>query len=277
MKNLEGKHVALTASRKTDEMQTLLHKQGATSDVRSMQGTVKQEKEMVIQAIRQAMVERVDWFIFTTGIGVTTLMERADEAGIADEFLGEMEFARVAARGYKTVAALKKMDVDVAIRSDDGTTAGLIEQLKEVHFSDKHVIVQQYGLPSPMLERFLEEKGASAVTTWLPYIHEAPEQEAVDRFIRELIEENKYDAVCFTTGLQVKSLFHRAKDNGNHKQLLNLLENKTIAAAVGKVTAEALVEEGVGRVVTPSTERMGAMIVELGRYVNGGEDNGTVV
>ncbi|QQK74768.1 uroporphyrinogen-III synthase [Salicibibacter cibarius] len=272
MRNLEGKHVAITASRKTDEMQTLLHKQGATSDVRPMQGTVNQEKEKekVIQAIEKAAPKRVDWFIFTTGIGVATLMEGADEAGVTNEFLTKIKSARVAARGYKTVAALKKMDVDVDIRSDDGTTAGLMEQLKEVNFSGKHVIVQQYGLPSPVLDHFLEKQGAT-VTTWLPYIHEAPEHEAVDHFIRELVSENKYDAVCFTTGLQVKSLFHRAKDNGDHEQLLDLLENKTIATAVGKVTAEALVEEGVNRVVTPSMERMGAMVVELSRYVNEGE------
>ncbi|WP_156321219.1 hypothetical protein [Bacillus sp. JCM 19041] len=40
MGHLTGFHVALTASRKTDEMQALLHKQGATCEVRSMQGTV---------------------------------------------------------------------------------------------------------------------------------------------------------------------------------------------------------------------------------------------
>ncbi|MDP4107042.1 MAG: uroporphyrinogen-III synthase, partial [Bacillota bacterium] len=38
------------------------------------------------------------------------------------------------------------------------------------------------------------------------------------------------------------------------------------AAAVGKVTAEALKEEGVERIITPEIERMGAMIIELSNY-----------
>ncbi|AXF56948.1 uroporphyrinogen-III synthase [Salicibibacter kimchii] len=267
MKHLEGKHVVLTASRKTDEMQTLLHKQGATSDVRPMQGTIKQNKETVTRLMKEGLTGHVDWFIFTTGIGVTMLMECAEEASVNDEFLEKMASANVAARGYKTVAALKKLDISVAIRSDDGTTAGLKKQVKEVNFSGKHVILQQYGISSPVLEEFLAEQGATT-TTWLPYIHHAPDDEAADFFIRELLEE-KYDAVCFTTGLQVKSLFSRASETGKHGQLGKLFEDKTIATAVGKVTAEALEEEGLSRVVVPTTERMGAMIVELGRYVNG--------
>ena len=39
-KGLEGKHVILGASRKTEEMSTLIEKQGGTASVRSLQGTV---------------------------------------------------------------------------------------------------------------------------------------------------------------------------------------------------------------------------------------------
>ncbi|SDI72742.1 uroporphyrinogen-III synthase [Natribacillus halophilus] len=271
MNHLEGKYVALTASRKTDDMQTLLRKQGATSEVRSMQGTVKQDQEAVTRLMQEGLAGRVDWFIFTTGIGVTTLMAYADEAGMKERFLEKMQSAHVAARGYKTVAALKKLGINVDIRSDDGTTAGLKEKLKTVNFSGEHVIIQQYGVSSPVLEEYLEEQGAT-LTTWLPYVHEAPDDAAVDLFIEELLAE-KYDAVCFTTGLQVRSLFNRANEVDRHRQLLRVFADKTIATAVGKVTAEALEEESVSRVVVPTTERMGAMMVELGRYVSGEEVN----
>jgi uroporphyrinogen-III synthase len=36
--------------------------------------------------------------------------------------------------------------------------------------------------------------------------------------------------------------------------------------AVGRVTAEALREEGIGLVISPESERMGAMIIELVHY-----------
>ncbi|WP_059103686.1 uroporphyrinogen-III synthase [Shouchella shacheensis] len=267
MKSLTGKHIALTASRKTEEMKMLLHKQGATSDVRSMQGTVAQDPETVTRLMREGLAEPVDWFVFTTGIGVTTLMGFASEAGVEEEFLKQIKSARVAVRGYKAVAALKSLGITSDIASQDGTTEGLIEQLKETTFAGKRLIVQQYGLSSPRLEGFLNEQGA-CVTTWLPYVHRAPEKEEVDRFMQELLEEGKYHAVCFTTALQVKSLFARANAVEKHRRLIRLFETHTIATAVGRVTAEALKEEGVTRIITPEKERMGAMIVELGRHMS---------
>ena len=43
-----------------------------------------------------------------------------------------------------------------------------------------------------------------------------------------------------------------------------------LAVAVGKVTAEALYEEGVNRVLFPEEERMGSMVVAMSRHFGGG-------
>ncbi|GAE28884.1 uroporphyrinogen-III synthetase [Halalkalibacter hemicellulosilyticusJCM 9152] len=56
-------------------------------------------------------------------------------------------------------------------------------------------------------------------------------------------------------------------ENQYAKWLVETLNDKVIAVAVGKVTAEALEEEGVTRIVYPELERMGAMILEVSRYV----------
>ena len=72
-----------------------------------------------------------DWFIFTTGIGLQTLIEQAEEIGIKEEFLAVIQKANVASRGYKTAAALKKFRIDTVVSDDDGTTKGLIRQLEK--------------------------------------------------------------------------------------------------------------------------------------------------
>ena len=74
------------------------------------------------------------------------------------------------------------------------------------------------------------------------------------------------DAVCFTTAIQVRSLFDYAREKGYLKEIQAIFKDKTVATAVGKVTAEALVEEGIERIVVPQHERMGAMIIELVHY-----------
>ncbi|MDF2790543.1 MAG: uroporphyrinogen methyltransferase, partial [Neobacillus sp.] len=47
---------------------------------------------------------------------------------------------------------------------------------------------------------------------------------------------------------------------------LTSFNSHILAVAVGKVTAEALREEGVEKMLVPEHERMGAMIMELSQY-----------
>ncbi|MCY8161019.1 uroporphyrinogen-III synthase, partial [Bacillus licheniformis] len=55
-------------------------------------------------------------------------------------------------------------------------------------------------------------------------------------------------------------------ENGYAGKIVQSFQDSVLAAAVGKVTAEALREEGVERLLAPDLERMGAMIVELARF-----------
>ncbi len=74
------------------------------------------------------------------------------------------------------------------------------------------------------------------------------------------------DAVCFTTAIQVRSLFDFAREKGYINEILHIFNNKATAVAVGKITAEAIREEGIEKLVAPEIERMGAMVIELARY-----------
>ena len=78
--------------------------------------------------------------------------------------------------------------------------------------------------------------------------------------------EKELDAVCFTTAIQVRSLFNFARENECLSELLASFKENTFAVAVGKVTAESLREEGVARLLAPEIERMGAIVIELAKY-----------
>ena len=140
----------------------------------------------------------------------------------------------------------------------------LFVSLKEVDFTGKSVVVQLHGEKAPALIKFLESKGA-VISQLLPYQHIPPVQETVETLCQELME-GSVDAVCFTTAIQVRSLFDYAREKGYLKEVQAIFKDKTVATAVGKVTAEALVEEGIERIVVPQHERMGAMIIELVHY-----------
>jgi uroporphyrinogen-III synthase len=263
-KSLAGKRIVIAGSRKTDEMSILIEKQGGVPIVRPLQGTVFLADKQVEPDLRRFVEEGADWAIFTTGIGVETLLDLAGKMGIQDRFLRVIRQARVATRGYKTYSALKKLGIKPVAVDEDGTNRGLVRSLESYDFTGKRVMVQLHGETAPTLIKFLEDNGAT-VLQLLPYQHIAPEQQAVETLCQEILE-NEVDAVCFTTAIQVRSLFNFAKEQGYINGILHCFKEKTLAAAVGKVTAEALLEEGVERLVIPEMERMGAMIIELSRY-----------
>lgn len=262
--SLQGKRIVLGASRKTEEMSTLIEKQGGIPSIRSLQGIVYKAEEDVKNDLLNFVDNGADWVIFTTGIGFQTLVELADELGVKENFIQRVKQAKVAVRGYKTVAALKKHHIPFMAEDDDGTTQGLIRQLADFSFTENHVIIQLHGEKAPSLIQYLENKGAK-VSTILPYQHTPPEEEVVEKLCQEVILES-VDAICFTTAIQVRSLFDYAREKGYLEALHKAFSDQTVATAVGKVTAEALKEEGIERVVVPNHERMGAMVVELGKF-----------
>ncbi|MGE0909609.1 uroporphyrinogen-III synthase [Bacillus atrophaeus] len=270
-KGLLGKRIAIGGSRKTEEISTLIKKQGGVPVVRSLQGTVFLADKQVEPDLRRFVEEQADWVIFTTGIGTETLVDLAEKIGVKEPFLTTLRGAKIACRGYKTFATLKKMDMIPAAVDEDGTTGGLIRSLEAYDFSGKRVMMQLHGEKAPSLMTFLKEKGASVLPI-LPYRHVPPEPETVDLLCRELMDR-KLDAVCFTTAVQVRSLFDFAREKGCINQIKDAFKEDVLASAVGKVTAEALREEGISRLLAPDIERMGAMIIELSRFYEAQPEN----
>ncbi|MFJ5963178.1 uroporphyrinogen-III synthase [Bacillus sp. NPDC093026] len=264
-KGLSGKTIAICGTRKTEEMRTLVEKQGGKAVIRSLQGTVFLAKEELKPGIESVIKQGADWVILTTGIGTDTLIESAEEFNLGEAFMDILSNARIASRGYKTFLALKKLGIQPDVSDEDGTVRDLISKLEDKEFHGKRVIVQLHGENAPALIQFLNDRGAD-VLPLLPYKHTPPEPETVETLFHEMKQE-KVHAVCFTTAIQVHAFFKLAAEWGRKEELQHLFHQHVLAVAVGKVTAEALKEEGVERILAPTLERMGAMIMELSHFM----------
>ncbi|KIL43780.1 uroporphyrinogen-III synthase [Jeotgalibacillus campisalis] len=263
-KALEGKTIVIGGSRKIEEISLLIEKQGGKPLSRPLQGTVFLAEKEVEPSVMKFVKEGADWFIFTTGIGTETLLRIAGDIGEEEAFLRRLGQAKIASRGYKTLNVLKKTGLKPLAVDEDGSTQGLIRSLEDMDFKGKRVVIQLHGESAPKLIAFLENKGAD-VETILPYQHIRPEDETVKALCGELLNDQA-DAVCFTTQIQVRSLFDYARKNGLEDRILHAFKESALAVSVGKVTSEALRDEGVSRYIAPERERMGAMIVELAKY-----------
>jgi uroporphyrinogen-III synthase len=264
LKRLSGKKIALAGSRKTEEISKIIANLGGVPVLRPAQGTVFLDDSSLEEDIRELVEGKYDWFIFTTGIGTETLYKQAENMKLQDGFVAALKQAKVAARGYKTLQALKNLGIVPLVKDDDGSMAGLLRSLKGHSFADAKVALQLHGDPAPQLIQFLKDEGAEYKEI-LPYQHIPPKTEALEQLVQEIII-GAIDAVNFTSTPQVRFLFAYAKEKGHLDKLLAAFADKVVAVAVGKVTAAALRDAGVQRVVVPEQERMGSAIVALEHF-----------
>ncbi|MFC4320504.1 uroporphyrinogen-III synthase [Litchfieldia salsa] len=264
MKKLEGKRIALVGPRKAEEMSIIVQNLGGIPLVRPAQGTVFLDDSNVENEIKRLINGDFDWIILTTGVGTERLYNTSINLGLGDQFIAILQRMNIAARGYKTVNFLKKLGLSPLVRDDDGSTAGLVRSLATHSLSSKNVALQLHGDPAPLLIEFLENQNAT-YEELLPYQHTPPEEHVLELLVEELLK-GEIDAVAFTSTPQVRFLMSYAQEKGVREKLLEVFSTQVIALAVGKVTAQALREVGIERVVFPENERMGSMIVELADY-----------
>ncbi|WP_273129662.1 uroporphyrinogen-III synthase [Bacillus weihaiensis] len=264
MRRLTGKTIALVGQRKSEELAKLVENLGGKALIRPAQGTVFLDDSNVEKEIKALVTGDFDWLIFTTGIGTDKLYQTASNMGLEKEFVAALHKAKIAARGYKTVNVLKKLGIKPDVRDDDGSTAGLVRELEAHSLNGCRVALQLHGDPAPILIEHLEEEQAE-YREILPYKHIPPKQEVMKQLVEEILE-GQLDAVNFTSTPQARFLMAYAKEQGLEKEVLQAFDNDVIAVSVGKVTAQALREVGITRMVVPEEERMGSAIIALVHY-----------
>ena len=266
--HLAGVRVALTGPRKSKEMSVLVEKMGGIPLVRPAQGTVFLDDRSIRDGLVSWISDPPDWAVLTTGMGLDALFEMAEDMEVAGQLLDVLSESSIAARGYKTVNALKKRKLTPLVRDDDGSTDGLIREFTPHDLAGKKVMLQLHGETAPKLVAWLEEQGA-IVRQVLPYRHVPPEEAELEQLLNEIIKF-EVDAVAFTSGPQVRFLTQYAASQDKLEPMLAAFRQGVIPASVGKVTANSMREEGIEALVIPEEEKMGALIVELGRYFAAG-------
>ncbi|GIP53719.1 uroporphyrinogen-III synthase [Paenibacillus vini] len=264
-KELQNKKIVIAGSQKTEEMAEIIERRGGIPLIRSLQGLTDCDPIEVEEDVKRFTRQGADWFIFTTGIGFEAMIQAAERLNAVTEFEERLKETKIACRGYKTNAFLKKSGIHPVVCDDDGTVASMIEKLEVFDFTDQKVWIQLHGELSSQLYQFIQSKGSMDVQAVLPYRYHAPEQETLASLMNELIQR-EVDAVCFTTRVQVGYLFDYAREHGREEEVKSVFEQDVLAAAVGKVTAEALRDRGISRIIVPEIERMGALIVEISHY-----------
>lgn len=264
VKGLNNKQVGIAATRKVEEIATLVKKNGGIPSVFSIQGEQVFDDQTGEANISTLLSGSFDFIILTTGIGAASLERVARKLHCFSDFIQKLGQTTLAIRGSKTCHWLKEHAISPTFVSKDGTMEDLIQTLaNQPNRQGQRVYLQAYNQDDLQLQAALEHLGY-AVYLAKPYYYKQPDAEVL-RELRDEIIHQSLDAVIFTSKTQVQNLFH-SFSHEHRKQVIAAFNKHVLAAAVGKVTAQELRKNQIQDVFYPTKPKMGRMVVEMNDY-----------
>lgn len=206
-----------------------------------------------------------DLVIFTTGVGVRSLVKTVSDHMDREQFLAAMRAVKIAARGPKSSTALRELGIPISVIAPEPYTWRVLLQAMEERFGSAltgmNVAVQEYGTSNPELLTALAEKSVS-ITRLLVYQWALPEDTQPLREAVIALAHGHVDVVLFMNAGQVAHLFLMAERMGYTEALYEGFSS-TVIGSIGPSTTEGLSIYRLAPDFEPSQSKMGFLIKEL--------------
>lgn len=221
---------------------------------------------------RELRAGAVDVVVLLTGVGTRALAGALESMMPKGELATRLSGVVVAARGPKTVAALRELGVTgYFVAPEPFTWDVLVDALgARVPLVGKRVVVQEYGVAHPRLVERLEREGAHvaslAVYRWELPEDVAPAERAVDALLAGVAQ-----AVLFTSGPQLDHWLRIADRRGLRERVLAALRD-VVVGSVGPACSEQLRKSGVEPTVEPAHSHMGQLVIAVADRLRAAHD-----
>jgi uroporphyrinogen-III synthase len=253
-------HVLAFESRREKEMAELIRINGGQPFLApALREVPLQENPAAFAFAVDLYAGKFDMVIFMTGVGARILQRVLATREPDTLFPDALKKLTVVARGPKPMAVLREWQVPVAVTVPEPNTWR--ELLRAIEGRpEKAVAVQEYGRSNPELLSGLADQGRKTtqvpVYQWALPEDTAPLAEGVKRLVA-----GDFQAVLFTTGIQIDHLLDFAERQGMRPQALSALA-KIFVASIGPTCSEALQVHGLKPTLEPSHPKMGVLVRE---------------
>jgi uroporphyrinogen III methyltransferase/synthase len=255
---LAGKRIVITRSAAQSEVLAReLSERGAIPVVLPLV-TFADPKDFAPLDAAIAEIRQFDWIIFTSAQAVRAVVKRGEE--LKRSLIHSASKLRIASVGPVTAEAARRAGLPVEYVAETHSGAALAEELGNWLRGAK-VFLPRSDRANPDLPRALKRHGAR-VTEVIAYRTLRP-TEVEQRNLGQIAEVTA-DAVLFFSPSAVK---YFAELFGGEQ--LRALQDKLAITAVGPVTANALREAGVGRIVLAGDTTAAAVVEALEEYFAG--------
>jgi len=256
----DGLRVIAFESRRANEMAELIRRQGGDPFVApSMREAPLENNPEAFDFAERLFRGEFDMMIFLTGVGTRTLDKVLASRYPAGRFAEALRKITVVARGPKPSAALREMQVPVAITvPEPNTWRELLTAIAQR--PERRIAIQEYGKSNAELLDALRARGAE-VTPVRVYQWDLPEDTGPLREAVRRIVDGRADVAIFTTSIQLAHLFRIAAEESLEEPLRAALR-RIVIASIGPSTTEALQEFDLESDITPSHPKLGFLVKE---------------
>jgi uroporphyrinogen III methyltransferase/synthase len=258
MSSLAGKRVIITrAARQSVELTEKLAALAASPESLPLVAFAAPEDYRPLDAALQEL-ENFDWIIFTSENAVRAVVKRATLRGNLQNVAGRR--SRAAAVGPTTAAAAERAGFFVDYQAQTHSGAALAHELGE-RLRGQTVFLPRSDRANPDLPTLLKEYGAE-VTEAVAYRTVVPvnlDQEKVSRILA-----GESDAILFFSPTAVEHFVGVVGQPELHK-----LQLQTALTAVGPITAAALKQAGIDKMLVAADTTADAVIAALQKYIAG--------
>ena len=262
-----GMRVLALESRRAVEMAELIRRQGGEPFVApAMREVPIEEQAGVFRFAERLFASEFEMMILLTGVGTRqlnrVLAARYGETAFADA----LRRITVVARGPKPVAALRDLGVTpAAVAPEPNTWRELLEAIEGR--GERRMALQEYGRSNGELLEALRARGGD-VTVVRVYQYGLPENVEPLREAARGLAAGEFQAVLFTTAVQIVHLAQMAREQGIEDAMMNALR-RCLTGSIGPTTTEALEEFGIQPTLEPSHPKMGILVKEAAERARG--------
>ena len=266
MASFDGLRVLTLESRRATEAAKLIRTHGGEPlTAPAMREIALADNEPILEFADALARGAFDLVIFTTGVGVRTLVKIVERQGGREAFLDALRRVKVAARGPKSSTALRELGVPITVVAPEPFTWRSLMTAMEAKLGARlegmNIAVQEYGTPNPELLTALAERNV-AITRVPVYEWALPEDVQPLREAVIALAHGHIDVVMLMNAGQVAHLFLMAEQMGYTEALYEGFRT-TVIGSIGPSTTEGLHGYGLEPDFEPSQSKMGFLVSEL--------------
>jgi len=254
-----GLRVLSLESRRAKEMETLIRREGGDPFVApSVQERALDDSGAALRFIERLEAGEFDMVICMTGAGLAFLRDLVVPHTSVARLGAALGRVTIVSRGPKPLPLLRELGARAQIVvSEPNTWKEIVEAVASR--PERRIAVQEYGRSNLEMNAALEKLSAS-VTPIVLYRWELPADIGPLHIAARRLAERQFDAVLFTSSIQLDHLMMIANGLGLQPQILSALREYTAIASVGPVMTAALDAADIPVEIVPVHPKMGALV-----------------